>query len=112
MPRGPAPAWHQKASHTIEAEPYIAAAFRLGLEQEMRWTGIPTHERARELRNGLFNAARLHQPIVAVSAEVEQAGRGWQIRFILHDKKTARAHVVTAYGTDRADWPYDMRAKG
>jgi hypothetical protein len=112
MPRGPAPAWHQKAPHTVEAAPYIAAAFRGGYEVEFTWSGIATHERARTLKNGLFNAARLHKPVVAVSVEIVQAGRAWQLKFKLHDKRVARAHVVNTYGTDRTQWPYDMRAKG
>jgi hypothetical protein len=112
MPRGPAPAWHQKAAHTVEAERYVAAAFRVGYEQEMRWTGIPARERARTLKNGLFNAARLHKPPVSVSYEIVQEGRTWTIRFTLHDKKIGRAHVVGSYGTDRRQWPYDTREKG
>jgi hypothetical protein len=112
MPRGPAPAWHQKAPHTVEAAPYIAAAFQVGFEQEMCWTGIPTHERARTLKNGLFNAARLHKPVVAVSVDIVQAGRTWQLKFKIHDKRVARAYVVNTYGPDRENWAYDMRAKG
>jgi hypothetical protein len=112
VPRGPAPQWHAKASWTTEAQPYIAAAWQAGYEQEHTWAGIPTHERARQLKNGLFNAARLHQPIVAVSCVIEKNGRAWQIRFTLHDKRVARAHVVNTYGDDRTQWPYDMRAKG
>jgi hypothetical protein len=112
LARGPAPAWHQKAAHTTEAQPYIEAAYQIGYEQEMTWAGIATHERARTLKNGLFNAARLHKPIVAVSVEIEKNGRTWQLKFKLHDKRVARAHVVNTYGADRTAWPYDMRAKG
>ena len=112
MPRGPAPHWHKKMPHTVEAEPMIHAAYQLGFEKELRWTGIETRERARQLKNGLFNAARLHKPAVAVSYSIEQDGRTWTIKFRLHDKRNARAFVVNTYGTDRRQWPYDMRAKG
>jgi len=112
MPRGPAPAWNQKAPHTAEAAPYVAAAYGAGFELELTWAGIASHERARTLKNGLHNAARLHKPIVSVSTVIEQDGDTWRIRFTLHDKKVARAHVVSKYGTDRTAWPYDMRAKG
>jgi hypothetical protein len=112
MPRGPAPAWHQRAPHTVEAAPYIAAAFRGGYEIAFTWSGISTHAEARTKKNGLHNAARLHTPSVAVSCVIEQNGRTWQIRFTLHDKRVARAYVVNTYGTDRTQWPYDMRAKG
>jgi hypothetical protein len=113
MPRGPAPAWRQCAPHSIEARPYIDAAFARGYEQELIWAGIESRERAVNCRRGLFNCARTHKPVVAVSADVESAGGGlWQVRFVLHDKKVARAYVTAKYGENRAGWPYDLRAKG
>jgi len=110
--RGPPPAWRQSAPHSIEARPYIDAAYQVGFEKELLWTGIESKERADSLKRGLFNSARTHQPIVAVSAAVESAGAGqWQIRFQIHDKRNARAYVVAKYGPDRAGWPYDMRER-
>lgn len=112
MPRGPAPAWNQRAPHTVEAAPMVDAACKLGFEVELRWAGIETHERARTLKNGLFNAAKLHKPPVSVSCEIVQEGKTWTIKFKLHDKRTGRAHVVSKHGTDRTQWPYDPRARG
>lgn len=111
MARGPAPAWRQKAAHTIEAEPYVAAAMQLGLEQECRWQGIEGKQRAVTMRRGLFNAAR--NAGVSVSADIEHGAKNtWTIVFILHDKATGRAHVLAKHGTDRTQWPYDTRRKG
>lgn len=110
MPRGPAPAWRTLAPHTQEAIPYVRAALAQGLEIEFTWRGIPTKERAHDLRRGIFNAARHHA--VSVSADAEPACWGeWRIRFTLHDKRAARALHVQRHGADRSQWPYDPRRK-
>jgi hypothetical protein len=113
MPRGPAPAWTACAPHTLEAKPYIEAAARLGYDIELTWSGIPTRERAREMRKGLYNAAKLHRPAVSVASEIEPGSNGtWSIRFKVLDKKAARAYIVATYGPDRTQWPYNARQKG
>jgi hypothetical protein len=111
MPRGPAPTWKAPAPHTQQATPYIAAAFKVGYEVELSWTGIDTKERALTCKKGLFNAARLHSPQVSVSVNMERAGSGWVLKFTLHDKRVARAHIVAKHGSDRTQWPYNARAR-
>jgi hypothetical protein len=113
MPRGPAPPWGAAAPHTVEAIPYVNAAFEhFGYEQECTWPDIASREQANQLKRGLHNAARLHKPQVSVSTEVEPASNGqWRIRFVLHHKRIARAYIVTKHGPDRAAWPYNPRAR-
>jgi hypothetical protein len=113
VPRGPAPQWKARAEHTISAIPMVHAAFQLGYEVEVIWRGIATKERARTLKRGLFNASLRHDPPVSVSTDIKPSGNGeYQIHFVLHDKKVARAYIVTKHGTDRSAWPYNARARG
>jgi len=112
MPRGPAPSWTNAAEHTKWARRYVEAAFRqLGYGAQMTIPGIPNRDRAVLCRRGLHNAARLHKPQLSVSTEIEPDGNGaWRIKFVLHDKKAARAYIVQKHGPDRQRWPYNPRA--
>ena len=109
MPRGPAPGWKQPAEHTREAQPYIAAAVKVGYEVPLTWHGIASKERAQQCRRGLFNAARLQG--VSLSSDIEAAGGQWRIVFVIHNKKVGRAYIVAKHGKDRTQWPYNSRAR-
>lgn len=111
MPRGPAPSWTAAAPHTVEARPYVEAAFKIGYDIELTWAGIATRDRAIQLKRGLHNAARLHKPQVSLSGDIEPDGKGqWRIKFKLHDKKAARAYIVNKHGSNKSAWPYNPRA--
>lgn len=111
MPRGPAPGWKAPAPHTVEAQPYIAAAQKIGFETELHWNGLASRERAAECKRGLFNAARLAGVSVSTETETESGGT-FRIKFKIHDKKVARAYIVQKHGSDRSRWPYNARARG
>ena len=107
MPSGPGSPWRPRAPHTAEAHPYVRAALRVGFGREVIWSGIASRERARLMKQGLFNAAKGQRPPVSVSAEIEPGGSGdWRIRFVVHSKSEGRAYVAVTYGKDRSQWPY------
>lgn len=77
----------------------------------LHYVGCPTKERAAEIKQGLFRAAK--RIGVSMSATVVKAGDGtWTVEFRAIDKAKAREHVLAKYGSDRSKWPYDPRARG
>lgn len=118
MPRGPAPQFRQKAEHTVEMMPYVAASVNqapmnetTGHYAELIYTGIKTSDRALQVKRGLYNAAKHHG--VSMKADTESLTDGtYQVRFRAIDKKRARAYLIATKGKDRSQWAYDPRRKG
>lgn len=97
----------------------IAQAIGKGFGVVLVYSGIETLDRAHEIRRGLFRCAR-HRGISADAGPsrvvddpqamgVHATGGGFELRFRVWSKNTARARHVRTYGTDRAHWPYDPR---
>jgi len=83
---------------------------------ELVITDISDRDQAAEYVRALNRAAlflcRKQIADVGMSAKVEKAGAGFQIRFKAIDKTLARKHVLDRYGPDRSKWPYDPRRRG
>lgn len=115
MPRGPAPEWKRRK------EPILDDHLRASIDAvggvhdpETGWygtlhhTGCETRERAKEIVQALFRAARYVQ--CSVAATVHPADDGtFYVEFKAINKAHARAYIVNKHGTDRSKWPYDPR---
>jgi hypothetical protein len=124
MPRGPAPAWTQRKEPVVDE--YVMASVtaagglgryhpETGHYAELIVRGLNTREEAAEWKRALFRCAHFlnrHGTPVSMSAQIERAGDGYQIRFAAVDKTKAREHVMARYGTNRTKWPYDPRRRG
>jgi hypothetical protein len=111
MPRGPNRPWKQILPHTKRAIPYIKAALEAGFDVELKITEVSNDE-VDDLKRGLFNAAKLQKPRVAVHVHKEQDQDGtWTLTYAVHSKQVARKYVLEHYGTDRTKWAYNMQEK-
>lgn len=114
MPRGPAPAWRARKPPFLDS--HILASVGDGSQNEqghyseLVYTGCATRERATEIKQALFRAAKRQN--VSVTADIERSGKEWQVRFKAIDKATARKYVIERYGSDRTQWPYNPRKRG
>lgn len=114
MPKGPPPQWKRRTEPILDA--HVIASLNAGAMDErghypeLIYAGIETPERALRIKRNLFNSAK-HLG-VSMTAEIEEAGSGYQVRYHAIDKSHARAHMIATYGPDRSNWAYDPRAKG
>jgi len=70
------------------------------------YSGCETRERAIEIKNGLYRAARRAK--VSVATQVRPADDGtWLVEFTAINKVFGRAYVAATYGNDTHHWPYD-----
>lgn len=77
----------------------------------LHYVGCESRERAKEISQGLYRAARHVK--CSVQATVLPADDGtYTVEFRAIDKSMARKYVLQKYGTNRANWPYDPRHKG
>lgn len=79
----------------------------------LRYVGIESEQRARELVQGLHRAATrfgysLHTnaPSAKVSWPANAEDGTWFIEYTCIDKACARAFVLAKYGADRSKWAY------
>jgi hypothetical protein len=107
MPRGPARPWRKLLPHTERAIPYIRAAIDAGYDIELAITEVADDE-WRDLKKGLFNAAKLNKVAVHVHQSHNEDGT-WTLTYAVHDKTKARAYVLNTYGSDREKWAYNPR---
>jgi hypothetical protein len=70
----------------------------------LHYTGCESRERATEIKQALFRAAR-HLG-VSLHADIQRDGAGYRVEFTPVNKAHARAYVVAKYGNDRSKWPY------
>lgn len=77
----------------------------------LRYAGCDTRERAVEVKNGLFRAARRAKVSVFTKIEPDADGT-WHVEFTAVSKDHARAYVVRTYGKDTASWPYNPFSAG
>ena len=114
MPRGPAPSWTRRKEPVLDA--HVLASINAGpmdaetgFWPEILYAGIETHDRAVEIKRGLYRSAKHLN--VSMKADIESSGGGYQVRYRAISKKHARAHMVKTYGTDRSNWAYDPRQR-
>ncbi len=117
MPRGPERQWRRQREPLLD--PHIEASIAGGqdpatlhyaelTEDEINGQAIRDAEAARELKAALYRAARRRN--VSLAATVERRGDGtYQVRFKAIDKAAARAYMISKYGPDRSNWPYNPR---
>jgi hypothetical protein len=114
MPRGPARPWRALKQPVLDS--HIAASINAkdmhpetGYYGELVYTGCKSEQRASEIKQALFRAAKRQG--VSITAKVEKSGSEWQVRFTVINKAHARRFVVSKYGTDRNAWPYNPRRR-
>lgn len=115
MPRGPAPGWRARKppfldSHILASAQAADMNPETGHYGELVYTGCKTRERAAEIKQALFRAAKRQG--YSVTAEIEKKRGEFQVRFTAIDKKLARRYIIEKYGSDRSAWPYNPRRKG
>jgi hypothetical protein len=99
----------------------VVAAVDKGYGVELRYQGIGDFERANDIRKGIYRCGR-HRGLAVEAGSGREADAGemgihkmangeWEVRYRIHDKKSARKRHIEKYGTDRSKWPYDPRRK-
>lgn len=77
-----------------------------GYYATLRYAGCDTEERAKEIKNALFRAARGLGYSVDAKVHHDDSDGSWYVEFAAVNKDHARAYVTKKYGTDPARWPY------
>jgi hypothetical protein len=77
---------------------------------ELIYAGCATKERAAEIKQALYRAAKRQG--FSLTTKIEKSGKEWDVRYTAIDKAVARRYVVERYGSDRAAWPYNPRKRG
>jgi hypothetical protein len=117
VPRGPAPQWKRLKEPLLDEHVKASVNAVDGIpDSETGWYGtlhiadIESRERAKELKQALFRAAKRQG--VSMNAEIKDAVDGTlYIEFRAISKAHARAFIIKKYGPDRSKWPYDPRRK-
>jgi hypothetical protein len=120
MPKGPPAPW---TSRDCRFDHLIVAALEHGMGKPVRYTGIETPERAKDIKNGIYRCAR-HRKI-SVWVEWTHSGNRttksadwppdrqpdgtYTLIYTLATKSQARKRHIETYGTDRQQWPYNPR---
>lgn len=76
-----------------------------GHYRELIYGGIENAERALEIKRSLFRCAKYLG--FSMTAEIEKAGEGFQIRFHAIDKAVARAFHAARYKGREHEMPYN-----
>lgn len=77
-----------------------------GYYATLRYAGCGTEERAKEIKDALFRAARGMRYSVDAKVHHDDADGTWYVEFAAINKQHARAFVVKRYGEDPEKWPY------
>lgn len=80
---------------------------------KIRYTGIETEARAREIVQGLFRAAKragvsvfTNAPSTRSSWPANEADGTWTVEYTCVHKSFARKYQIATHGTDRTKWAY------
>lgn len=117
MPRGPAPQWTRRKEPILDDYVRASVSQANGIHNEvghyatLHYVGCPTRERATEIKQALFRAAK-HCGYSMSAQIVKDADGSFRVTFRAVDKQLARKYVLEKYGPDRSKWPYDPRRKG
>ena len=74
---------------------------------ELHYTGCASKERAVEIKQGLYRAAK--RLGYSMHAAVVKDGDAWKVVYKAIDKAKAREYVLATYGSDVTRWPYSPR---
>lgn len=101
----------------------VAAAITKGTGTVMVYSGIPTLERAHDIRRGIYRCSR-HRGLTGdagpsgrlVTAPDEMGVRKtrsgeYELRYRVWSKRDGKKRLLQKYGPDRSKWPYDPRRK-
>jgi hypothetical protein len=117
--KGPPPNWSRR---DCRFDHLVQAAIAKGYGVILKYTGIETHERAHEIRRGIYRCAK-HRGITADAGPggrlvsgademgVRKRGPEYEIWYRVHDKRSARKAHLQRFGSDRSKWPYDPRRR-
>jgi hypothetical protein len=76
-----------------------------GSYQTLHYTGCVSEERAKEVRQALYRAAKRNG--VSLMSTVLRADDGtWYVEFCAVNKAHGQKYVLEKYGRDRQKWPY------
>jgi hypothetical protein len=113
MPRGPAPSWSRRKEPVLDRE-LQASLDHAGGEHHpdtgwyatLHYTGCPTYDRAKEIKQALHRSAN-HLKVSVTTRIFQAADKTWTVEFTAINKAHGRAYIATQSGGDPSRLAYN-----